>query len=63
MLRGFEKKMILPGQSEEFVFKLTRRDVSGWESDGRGWVLREEPIEVFVGKSVVDVQLQGRLMI
>jgi beta-glucosidase len=56
-LRGFDKRHLAAGESQEFSFELTRRDLSTWEDDG--WVLQRGSYHVYVGKSVLDVQLSG----
>lgn len=62
VLRGFEKKLVQPGESKDFGFELTRRDLSAW-TPGEGWVLQKGRYRVFVGKSVLDVQLFGEVVI
>jgi beta-glucosidase len=57
-LRGFEKKFLGPGETKEFEFAVTRRDLSAWTSD-LGWVLQRGCYQVYVGKSVLDVRLTG----
>jgi len=61
-LRGFEKKFLKPGETKEFSFAVTRRDLSTWTSD-LGWVLQRGCYKVYVGKSVLDVQLSGSFAI
>jgi beta-glucosidase len=61
-LRGFEKKFLKPGETKEFSFAVTRRDLSAWTSD-LGWVLQRGCYKVYVGKSVLDVQLSGSFAI
>jgi beta-glucosidase len=61
VLRGFEKKMLQPGQSDVFSFPLRRRDLSIWDTGAQQWRLPSGSVEVYVGKSVLDVQLQGEL--
>jgi beta-glucosidase len=61
-LRGFEKKFLKPGETKEFEFAVTRRDLSAWTSD-LGWVLQRGCYKVYVGKSVLDVQLEGSFAI
>jgi beta-glucosidase len=61
-LRGFEKKLLKPGETKDFSFAVTRRDLSTWTSD-LGWILQRGCYEVYVGKSVLDVQLAGSFAI
>ncbi|KAI9376027.1 glycosyl hydrolase family 3 N terminal domain-containing protein [Aspergillus egyptiacus] len=63
VLRGFEKQLIQPGESMSFVFELTRRDLSAWDVEKQVWGLQEGVYGVFVGKSVDDIQLRGKLKI
>lgn len=62
-LRGFDKRLIEPGASESFHLSLTRRDLSIWDVVQQNWVLQKGRYEVFVGKSVLDIQLQTFLAI
>lgn len=61
-LRGFEKKFLKAGETKEFEFALTRRDLSSWTS-GLGWVLGRGCYRVYVGESVLDVRLVGSFAI
>lgn len=63
VLRGFEKKMLQPGQSETFSFPLRRRDLSVWDTGAQQWRLPAGTAKVYVGRSVLDVQLQGVLRV
>lgn len=61
VLRGFGKETLSPGSSHQFFFSLNRRDLSAWTEDG--WVLQKGVYEVYVGKSVLDIQLRSTLKI
>ena len=61
VLRGFGKKVIAANQSASFEFDLTRRDLSTWTA--QGWMLQRGSYPVYVGKSVLDIQLTGNLTI
>jgi beta-glucosidase len=63
VLRGFEKQLIIPGEKGVFEFKLTRRDLSTWNVVEQKWELQRGTYQVHVGKSVVDVPLEGALTI
>ncbi|KAK5175113.1 uncharacterized protein LTR77_000250 [Saxophila tyrrhenica] len=63
VLRGFQKEMLQPGQSCTMDFELTRRDLSEYDAAQRKWVLNKGRYEVFVGKSVLDVQLRGAVYV
>jgi len=60
-LRGFDKKYLDVGEAREFSFELTRRDLSTWTPDG--WVLQRGCYKIYVGKSVLDVQLTSSFTI
>jgi beta-glucosidase len=60
-LRGFEKKLLQPGRSEVFSFPLRRKDLSVWGTGAQQWKLPGGTFMNYVGKSVLDVQLQGEL--
>ena len=61
ILCGFEKKLLRPGRSEVFFFPLRRRDLSIWDTGAQQWKLPGGTFMFHVGKSVLDVQLQGKL--
>lgn len=55
-LRGFDKKLLQPGESAEYTFDLKRRDLSAWSTEAQLWMLQEGQYEIVVGKSVLDIQ-------
>ncbi|THZ26006.1 putative beta-glucosidase [Aureobasidium pullulans] len=61
VLRGFEKQLIQPGASVNMTFSLRRRDMSIWDVVRQQWVLPSGAYNIMVGKSVLDIQLQGTL--
>ncbi|KAJ5082641.1 hypothetical protein N7532_011684 [Penicillium argentinense] len=61
VLRGFEKKMIESGKEEHYSFDLTRRDLSHWDVEKQAWGLQAGKYSIYVGKSVLDIQLHGTL--
>lgn len=61
VLRGFSKELLKPGQSCKVSLELNRRDLSTWTGDG--WVLQKGTYPLYVGKSVLDIQLTGSLTI
>ena len=63
VLRGFEKKLLQPGEECEVEFELRNRDLSSWDVAKQAWSLQSGSYEVVVGKSVLDVQLRGSLKI
>ncbi|GIZ40921.1 hypothetical protein CKM354_000424100 [Cercospora kikuchii] len=58
-LRGFDKKMIQPGESASYEFALRRRDLSVWNVVSQNWEMQDGEYRVLVGKSVLDTQLEG----
>jgi beta-glucosidase len=63
VLRGFEKQLLMPDKSDVFEFSLTRRDLSTWNVVDQSWELQRGKYKVFVGKSVLEVQLFGEFEI
>ncbi|KAJ5813521.1 uncharacterized protein N7503_000271 [Penicillium pulvis] len=61
VLRGFEKQLIQPGAHKNFTFDLTRRDLSAWDTEKQVWGLQKGKYPIYVGKSVLDIQLTGSL--
>ena len=62
-LRGFEKIVLAPGQSETVTLKLNRRDLSDWDVVAQDWKLAEGDIHLFVGASVREIRLQCSLIL
>lgn len=60
-LRGYQKAMMSVGQKVQIQFHLTRRDLSVWSPERQGWVLQKGVYKVYIGKSVLDIPLKGRL--
>ena len=63
VLRGFEKKLLQPGEEAEVTFELNRRDMSSWDVGRQAWVLQSGNYDVMVGKSVLDIQARGSLTV
>jgi beta-glucosidase len=61
VLRGFEKKVIEPREEKHFKFDLTRRDLSQWDVEKQTWGLQAGKYPIYVGKSVLNIQLHGML--
>ncbi|KAH9840459.1 glycoside hydrolase family 3 protein [Teratosphaeria destructans] len=58
-LRGFAKTPLAPGASKAVTYSLRKKDVSEWDVVSQQWVQPKGTYKVFVGKSVLDVCLQG----
>jgi len=63
VLRGFEKVYLQPGESATVRFELTYKDLSEWDVVRQRWVVQRGEYTVWVGKSVLDTSLEGRLMV
>jgi beta-glucosidase len=63
VLRGFEKQLIEPGQDVTMSFGLRRRDMSLWDVESQQWRLPSGVFGVMVGKSVLDIRVQGTLTV
>jgi len=61
VLRGFGKQTLQPGQTYNFSINLVRRDLSTWTA--QGWVLQSGTYQIYVGKSVLDIQLSSSITI
>jgi beta-glucosidase len=58
-LRGFAKKYIKPGGTEQIHFELSRRDLSVWNTEHQNWELRRGEYLLYVGSSVLDIHMTG----
>lgn len=61
VLRGFDDMAIPRGRSRAFRWKLTRRDISNWDTGKQDWVISEFPKKVFVGPSSRKLTLSADL--
>ena len=62
VLRGFEKVMVQPGETETLEFELTRRDLSYWDTLSQNWRMPVDgKFKIRVGRSSRDLQLEGEL--
>ncbi|KAF2771068.1 putative beta-glucosidase [Teratosphaeria nubilosa] len=62
-LRGYSKELLAPNASATVTFLLSRRDLSVWDTTRQQWILQTGTYNVYVGKSVLDIQLQSTLTI
>lgn len=62
-LHGFSKQSINASTSMGFHFDLTRRDLSTWDVASQQWVLQRGSYPIYVGKSVLDIELTTSLTI
>ena len=56
VLRGFEKVLLQPGESQTVKFDLTRRDISYWDTITQQWTIGGSAVGVLVGFSSRDIQ-------
>jgi beta-glucosidase len=59
VLRGFEKVLLQPGQSQTVTFNLMRRDVSFWDTVSQEWVIAPGKIGVHAGFSSRDFKVES----
>lgn len=62
-LRGFQKVMIKPGQSEKVEFKLRRRDLSIWDVVKQEWAVVRGEYKMHVGASSRDLRVSGTMTV
>jgi beta-glucosidase len=60
VLRGFDRITIAAGASATFTAKLTRRDLSTWDTASQNWVMSTCP-KVYVGSSSRNLPLSANL--
>ncbi|KAH7400063.1 putative beta-glucosidase A [Cadophora sp. MPI-SDFR-AT-0126] len=61
VLRGFDDLILDPNESATFEVKLTRRDLSNWDTASQNWVVSNYPKTVYVGGSSRNLPLSGVL--
>jgi beta-glucosidase len=61
VLRGFDKILLQPGESQPVNFVLMRRDLSSWDVVAQDWVLATGNVGLSVGFSSRDIVLTGSL--
>lgn len=59
VLRGFEKVLLQPGESQTVTFNLMRRDVSFWDTVSQEWVIAPGEIGVHAGFSSRDFKVES----
>ncbi|KAK0310358.1 hypothetical protein LTR82_014744 [Friedmanniomyces endolithicus] len=55
VLRGFQKVLLAPGESQTVTFSLTRRDISYWDTFTQQWIIGSSSIGVLAGFSSRDI--------
>ena len=62
-LKGFDKVILVPGQSVQITFALSPRDLSYWDSASQSWTMAHGRYKVMLGDSSVNVPLSGHFTI
>lgn len=62
-LRGFEKVVIQPGESQTVTFELARRDLSVWDTAGQEWKVESGEYTFWVGASSRDLKAKATLTV
>lgn len=60
-LRSYSKDTLAPGASCRATFELNKRDLSTWDVSQQSWVLQPGTYQLYVGKSVLDIQLESSI--
>jgi beta-glucosidase len=58
VLRGFEKILLQPGESQTVTFPLARRDLSYWCVKAQEWVIGDGEVKIFAGFSSRDIMAE-----
>ena len=61
VLRGFTELILDPNEVGTFTYKITRRDISNWDTASQNWVITSYPKTVYVGASSRNLPLSGSL--
>lgn len=62
-LKGFAKINLLPGETRHVNIRLDRRAFSYYDTDSKQWRADDGEFEVAVGRSVEQIELQGKITI
>ena len=58
-LKGFQKIMLQPGQTQPVSFTLTPEEFSIWNTTAKNWVVVDGTYQVMIGASSRDIRLTG----
>jgi beta-glucosidase len=58
-LKGFQKVLLSPGQTQHVAFDLDWEDLANWDAVARGWIVMPGTFQVLVGASSRDIRLAG----
>ena len=56
VLRGFEKVLLQPGESQQVSFPIMRRDLSYWSTQQQEWIISEGDVAIYAGYSSRDIR-------
>jgi hypothetical protein len=62
-LRGFEKVLVQPGETEQVAFVVTKRDLSFWRDDEDEWDALSGTYGIFVGASSRDFRATAEVVV
>ncbi|MGA3268565.1 MAG: glycoside hydrolase family 3 C-terminal domain-containing protein [Verrucomicrobiota bacterium] len=63
LLKGFQKIMLSPGQTQHVTFNLNWEDLANWDATARGWIITPGVFQVMVGASSRDIRLTGNFTV
>ena len=61
MLRGYDKVSLQPGECTTVKFRLTRKDMSIWDSPSQQWILQTGTYEIYVSSSSRQIEVSGEI--
>jgi beta-glucosidase len=64
-LRGFKRVQLEPGAAETVQFTLAASDLAYWDVDNDEWAVEPGPVDIRVGRSSADrnLELQARITV
>ena len=60
-LKGFEKVLLQPGETQRLTIQLNGRSLAYYEPRNRAWVMNEGTFDVSVGASSADIRLTAQI--
>lgn len=62
-LKAFAKASLMPGESSQLHFLLTRKDFSYYNPDLKRWIAENGEYEIMIGASSRDIRLSEKMML
>ncbi|MGD0099099.1 MAG: fibronectin type III-like domain-contianing protein [Acidobacteriota bacterium] len=62
-LKGFEKIVLRPGESQPVIMQLDRNSLAAWDSESHVWKVYPGIYSVMAGSSSRNIRLRGTFMI